>query len=128
MTDAKLKKKVLVVDDDLAVLTLLGKTLENIGFEVFKGSNGQEALAFVRKNKPDLIILDQMMPIMDGIKVCALLKADRRFREIPIIMFTASADETDRKLSQEMGANAFCNKPLNVSDLVQKIQELIKQR
>ncbi|MEI7999699.1 MAG: response regulator [Candidatus Omnitrophota bacterium] len=125
MVESIKKKKILIVDDDPMLVTLMVKTLENLGFDVLKAYNGQEGLAVVKENKPDLIILDQMMPKMDGIKACALLKADKRFHDIPIIMFTASAEDSDRKLSQQMGADAFCNKPLNEVVLVQKIRELL---
>ena len=120
-----LKKKILMVDDDPMILALMVKTLQAMGFEVLKGSNGQEALAIVKQTLPDLIILDQMMPKMDGIKACAFLKTDRRFLHIPVIMFTASAEEADRKLSKEMGANDYCNKPLNVAELKEKIEKLL---
>jgi CheY-like chemotaxis protein len=125
MTDT-VKKKVLMVDDDPMIIALMTKTLEGMGFEVFKSNNGQEALTTLKQVKPDLIIMDQMMPIMDGIKACALIKADKRFKDIPVIMFTASADEAQKKLSEQVGANAYCNKPLNVAVLSQKIQELLK--
>ena len=115
-----------MVDDDAMIIALMKKTLENMGFEVVTGSNGQEALNLVKKYEFDLIILDQMMPKMDGIKACALIKADRRFTNIPVVMFTASAQESDKKLSQQVGANAFCNKPLNVAQLTQIIQGLLK--
>ncbi len=126
IADEVVKKRVLIVDDDLMVITLMSKTLENMGFEVFQGFNGQEALVVVKKTPMDLIILDQMMPKMDGIKACALIKADKRFRHIPVIMFTASADEKDKKLSEQVGANAYCNKPLDLLILTQKIKELLK--
>ena len=126
MTD-QAKKKILIVDDDPMIVALMVKTLENMGFDVLKGSNGQEALAIVKETKPDLIILDQMMPKMDGIKTCGFLKADKRFANIPVIMFTASAEESDWALSKEMGANEYCNKPLNVTELKTKIDQLLAQ-
>ena len=125
MTDQP-KKKILIVDDDPMIVALMVKTLQSMGFDVLKGSNGQEALAIVKETMPDLIILDQMMPKMDGIKACAFLKADKRFLHIPVIMFTASAEEADRALSKEMGANDYCNKPLNVTELKSKIDQLLK--
>jgi len=120
------KKKVLVVDDDLMAVSLMSRAILNMGFEVFKAYNGLEALAAIKEELVDLIILDQMMPKMNGIKTCALIKIDSRYRHIPVIMFTASADESDRKISEQVGANAFCNKPLDVALLTQKIQELLK--
>ena len=126
MADEIVKKKILVVDDDLMAVALMSRTLLNMGFDVIKGYNGQEALALIKQNPVDLIILDQMMPKMNGIKACALIKMDKRYRHIPVIMFTASADESDKKISEQVGANGYCNKPLDVAVLTQKIQELLK--
>ena len=84
------KKKILVVDDDLMIVTLVSKVVENMGFEVIKAYNGKEALGIIKQTQVDLIILDQMMPKINGIKACALIKVDKRFRNIPVIMFTAS--------------------------------------
>jgi len=120
------KKKVLVVDDDIKEVLLMSKVLEGMGFEVLKAGDGQEALAMIKQSLVDLIILDQMMPKMDGMKACALIKADKRYRHIPVIIFTASAEESVRKSSEQVGANAFCNKPLNVSVFTQKVRELLK--
>lgn len=125
MAEEIVKKKILMVDDDPMIVTLMVKTLEGLGYEVLKGSNGVEALAIIKTTVPDLIILDQMMPKMDGIKTCALIKADKRFLNIPIIMFTASAEESDKQLSKQMGANEYCNKPLNVPELKHKIEQLL---
>ena len=125
MAEETVKKKILMVDDDPMIVALMVKTLEGLGYEVLKGTNGLEALAIVKQTKPDLIILDQMMPKMDGIKTCAMLKADKRFINVPVIMFTASAEEADRTLSKQMGADDYCNKPLNVAELKQKIEQLL---
>jgi CheY-like chemotaxis protein len=121
----EIKKKILIVDDDVVGIAILAKAFEEMGFAILKGHNGQEALTMVKNNKVDLIILDQLMPKMDGIKACALIKADKRFRHIPVIMFTASANESDKKLAQEVGADAYCNKPLNLPVLSRKIKDLL---
>jgi len=126
MTAEGVNKKILVVDDDHMTVALISKVLINLGFEVLKAYDGQEALLIIKNNPVDLIILDQMMPRMNGIKACALIKADKRFKHIPVIMFTASADESDRKISEQVGANGYCNKPLDVDVLTQKIHELLK--
>lgn len=125
MSDEQVKKKILVVDDETGSLLLLKSCLEKAGFEVAQGTNGQEALALVKQNIPDLIVMDRMMPKMDGLKACALLKSDRRFCNIPVIMLTASAEKADQKLSEQVGINAFMNKPLNPAALVAKVQELL---
>lgn len=120
------KKQILVVDDDIKEVLLMSRILEGMGFEVKKAGDGQEALAMIKQSAVDLIILDQMMPKMDGIKACALIKADKRYRHIPVIIFTASAEDSVKKISEQVGANAFCNKPLNVSVFTQKVRELLK--
>jgi CheY-like chemotaxis protein len=120
------KKKILVVDDDIKEVLLMSRTLEGMGFEVKKAGDGQEALDIIKQSSVDLIILDQMMPKMDGIKACALIKADKRYRHIPVIIFTASAEDSVKKISEQVGANAFCNKPLNIAVFTQKVRELLK--
>ena len=99
--------------------------LEKEGFEVLEAANGLEALAMVKKHMPSLIIMDRMMPKMDGLKACALIKSDRRFCSIPVIMLTSSAERSDRQLSAQVGADHFLNKPLNSAELMAKVQELI---
>jgi CheY-like chemotaxis protein len=120
------KKKVLIVDDDAKELLLISRTLEGMGLDVLQADNGQDALAMIRQVLVDLIILDQMMPKMDGIKACALIKSDKRYRNIPVIIFTASAEESVKKIAQQVGADAFCNKPLSVPTFTQKVRELLK--
>lgn len=88
---------------------------------------GLEGLEKVKKEKPDLVILDLMLPKMDGYKVCGLLKADKRYNKIPIIMFTAKAQEEDMKLGKEVGADAYITKPFEPQVLLKKIKELLKE-
>ncbi len=125
MAETDSRKKILIADDDPGVIALLSSRLQAAGFEVIRSVNGHEALALVKKTPPDLIILDQMMPKVDGVRACALLKADRRFYRIPIIIATASAESSDRELSEKLGANAFVNKPLNMPDLLRRITDLL---
>ncbi len=122
-----LKHKILVVDDDAGTVAFLKKTLEEKGFKVFCAGNGREALAAVKADLPELMIIDRMMPKMDGIKTCAMIKVDKRFYKIPVIMITASAEASDKQLSEEVGVNAFLNKPLNINDLMAKVYELIER-
>jgi len=122
-----IKKKVLVVDDDKGTVLLLTKILTEKGFEVLKAYDGQEALALIKQTIPDLIIIDRMMPKMDGIKACALMKADKRFYKIPIVMITASAEKSDQELSAKIGVDAFLNKLLNAADVVGKVEILINR-
>ncbi|MDP3791427.1 MAG: response regulator [Candidatus Omnitrophota bacterium] len=120
-----MSKKILVVDDEVQLVEMLKMRLEATGYGVVCAYDGQEALEKAKKEKPDLIILDLMLPKMDGYKVCGLLKNDSRYAKIPIIMFTARAQEEDIALGKEMGAEAYITKPFDPKLLLGKIQELI---
>ena len=118
-------KKILLVDDEPNIVLLLETRLKANGFQVVSAADGLAALEAVKKEKPDLIILDLMLPKMDGYKVCGLLKKDTRFAKIPILIFTARAQAEDVKLGQELGADAYIVKPFEPKTLLEKIQELI---
>lgn len=119
-------KKILVVDDENRIVDMLKIRLEANDYEVVCAYDGQAGLETAKKENPDLIILDLMLPKMDGYKVCGLLKSDSRYAKIPIIMFTARAQETDKKLGEEVGANAYITKPFDPQVLLAKITELIQ--
>ncbi|MDI6808398.1 MAG: response regulator [Candidatus Eisenbacteria bacterium] len=125
MEGAERRKKILVVDDELDLTKILRISLEAQGFEVIVASDGQNGLAKAREEKPDLIILDLMLPRIDGYRVCRLLKFDERFRNIPIIMLTARIQETDKKLSLEMGADSFIPKPYDFARLTETVGILL---
>lgn len=120
-------KKILLVDDETGLVELMKMRLEREGYEVIAGYDGQEALGKARKEKPDLIILDLMLPKLDGYKVCGLLKKDARYSKIPIIMFTARAEEEDRKIGEEVEADAYIVKPFEPKLLLTKIKELLER-
>lgn len=120
------KKKILVVDDEKDLVEAVKFRLEANNYEVIQAYDGQEALVQARKLKPDLIILDLMLPKIDGYKVCRMLKFDERYKKIPIIMFTARAQESDKKLGEEVGADAYITKPFEPEVLLSKIKELLK--
>jgi DNA-binding response OmpR family regulator len=119
-------KKILVVDDEAQLVDMVKMRLEANNYEVIAAYDGQEGLEKAKKEKPDLIILDLMLPKMDGYKVCGLLKADARYNKIPIIMFTARAQKSDKQMGQEVGADAYIAKPFGASVLLTKISELLK--
>jgi len=119
-------KKILLVDDEPQLLDMVKMRLEANSYEVITAYDGQEAFEKTKKEKPDLIIMDLMLPKMDGYKVCGLLKKDARFTKIPIIIFTARAQQADIKLGEELGANAYITKPFEPKVLLDKIQELLK--
>ena len=120
-------KKILIVDDEPGYLTLVKNRLEAAEYQVLTAQEGQEALEKAKREKPDLIILDLMLPKMDGYKVCGLLKRDTRYSKIPVILFTARAQEADRKQGEEVGADAYLTKPFDAPALLAKIEELIEK-
>jgi len=119
--------KILVVDDEPDIVRVITKTLEVNGYEVITANDGQEGLEKAKTEKPDLIVLDLMLPKIDGYKVCGLLKKDTRYVKTPIILFTAKAQAKDVKLGEEVGADAYITKPFEAEVLLSKIEELIKE-
>ncbi|NQV04100.1 MAG: response regulator [Candidatus Omnitrophica bacterium] len=124
MTD---KKRILIVDDEDDLRNMLKFRLEAMDYDVSEAVDGQEGLDKARSDRPDLIILDLMLPKIDGFKVCRMLKFDEKYKHIPIIMFTARAQEKDKQIGKEMGAEAYITKPFDPDILLDKIRELLKQ-
>ncbi len=124
MTD---RKRILVVDDEDDLRSMLKFRLEAMDYDVSEAVDGQEGLDKARSSRPDLIILDLMLPKIDGFKVCRMLKFDEKYKHIPIIMFTARAQEKDKQIGKEMGAEAYVTKPFDPDILLSKIKELLKQ-
>ncbi|MBN3039120.1 MAG: response regulator [Candidatus Omnitrophica bacterium] len=120
-----MSKKILLVDDEAQLVEMMTMRFEAAGYEVISANDGQAALDKARNENPDLIILDLMLPKMDGYKVCALLKKDSRYKDIPIILFSAKAQEEDRKLGDEVGADAYIAKPFEPEELFGKIKQLL---
>ncbi|MBI2095321.1 MAG: response regulator [Candidatus Omnitrophica bacterium] len=118
-------KKILVVDDETELVAMVKMRLEANRYEVITAADGQEGLDAARRERPDLILLDLMLPKIDGYKVCGLLKADTRFRAIPVIVFTARAQDSDKKMAEETGADAYLTKPFEPQALLKKIAEFI---
>jgi len=115
-------KKILVVDDEVDLVETIRFSLEVEGFETMVAYHGEEALSLARKENPDLIILDLMLPKLDGYKVCRLLKFDERYKHIPILMLTAKAQEKDRLLGKETGADDYMTKPFDIDHLMEKVK------
>ena len=121
------KYKILLVDDEEDMVETVKVRLEANDYEVSVAADGVEGLDKARQEKPDLMILDLMLPKMDGYKVCGLLKKDARYAKIPIILFTARAQESDEKLGEEVGADAYLGKPFKPQLLLDKIKELLQK-
>jgi DNA-binding response OmpR family regulator len=119
------KKKILIVEDETDVATVLAMLLEAQEYEVIRAKDGPQALEKARREKPDLILLDIMLPKIDGFKVARMLKFDENFRHIPIIMLTAKIQEKDRRMGMETGADAYVTKPFDNSVLLQRISEIL---
>jgi DNA-binding response OmpR family regulator len=115
-------KKILIVDDETDLVETVRFPLEMEGFNVLVSYNGEDALNQARKEKPDLIILDLMLPKLDGYKVCRLLKFDERYKHIPILMLTAKTQEKDKILGMETGADEYITKPFEMNDLMEKVK------
>lgn len=118
--------RVLVVDDEPDLVRVLEFGLRASGYTVESASDGQEGLKKAREIKPDVILLDLMLPKLDGYKVCRLLKFDDRFKHIPIIILSARTQEGDQALALEMGANRFVTKPYDFSEILGYIETLLK--
>jgi two-component system, OmpR family, alkaline phosphatase synthesis response regulator PhoP len=119
------QKKILVVDDEVDLVEILRFPLEMEGYQVLVSYNGEEALNLARKESPDLILLDLMLPKLDGYKVCRLLKFDERYRHIPVLMLTAKTQEKDKVLGMETGANEYITKPFDIELLMDKIRSYL---
>ena len=122
------KKKILLVDDERDLVETMTFQLEAAGYEVISAYDGLEGLSKAKKEKVDLMILDLMLPKMDGYKVCALLKKDSRYSNIPIMLFSARAQASDLKMGEEVNADAYVVKPFDSKALLVKIKELISAR
>ncbi len=119
------KKKILVVEDEAELTGAIRIRLEQAGYEVLTADDGQEALEKARGENPDLIVLDLMLPKIDGYKVCRMLKFDEKYKKIPVVMLTARAQEKDEDLGYEVGADVFITKPFKYQVLLAKIAELL---
>ncbi len=119
------KENVLVVDDEIGALTLIGIMLERGGFDVLKAKDAKAALATLDRSEPSLIILDVMMPGMDGIELCELLRQRDDTRETPILILSARNDADSIMRGMEAGANDYLPKPILHHDLVTKVRNMI---
>lgn len=120
------KRRILLVDDEPDLVQMVSVRLTASDYEVVPAYDGQQALDQVKQVKPDLIILDLMLPKLDGYKVCRLLKFDERTKSIPILIFTARAQVEDVTLATECGADAYLTKPFEAKALLGKIQDLLE--
>jgi two-component system, OmpR family, KDP operon response regulator KdpE len=119
------KKNVLIVDDDPAILKLLSMNLKARGYDIFTANDGEESLEAVQKNFIDLIILDLMMPKIDGVEVCRRI---REWSDVPIIILSARGDENDKVKCLELGADDYLTKPFGIAELMARIKTAFRHR
>ncbi len=118
---------ILVVEDEVDIQEIVSYNLEKAGFTVASVDSGEAALQLIRKELPDLVVLDLMLPGMDGLEVCRLLKQDASTRDLPILMLTARAEEVDRVVGLELGADDYVVKPFSARELTLRIQAILRR-
>ena len=119
--------KILLVDDEASIRELVRFNLEKAGYQVQEAADGQEAVHAIRQAKPDLVVLDLMLPGLDGLDVCRLVKGSRETASIPIIMLTAKTEEIDKIIGLEMGADDYMTKPFSPRVLVARIHSVLRR-
>ena len=116
--------KILVVDDEALLVKGIRFNLKSDGYEVITGSNGQEAVELTKSESPDLVVLDVMMPVMDGLTACGKI---REFSDVPIILLTAKADDMDKLIGFDHGADDYLTKPFNILELKARIRAMLRR-
>jgi phosphate regulon transcriptional regulator PhoB len=120
--------RILVADDERDIVELIAYNLEKDGFPVLKAYDGETALELARRGRADLLLLDWMLPGIQGLELCRMLRRDARTASLPIIMVTAKGDEMDRVLGLEMGADDYITKPFSVRELVARVRAVLRRR
>lgn len=123
--DLKMNQTILVVDDEKAIVDILEFNLKRDGYDVLKAYNGEDAIEMFRERNPDLILLDIMMPKIDGLQVC---KTIRNESNIPIILLTAKAEEVDKVIGLEFGADDYVTKPFSVREVMARVKANLRRR
>ena len=121
------REKILIVDDEMATLLPLKRSLEAQGYIVIEAYDGYQAIEKAKTEKPELIVLDLMLPGIDGFEVCAKLKKDENTGKIPVIMLTAKDEVRDKVVVLEMGADDYVTKPFNLNELKARIKNVLKR-
>ena len=119
-------KKILIVDDEQDIVESLKFVLENCDYTCYCAYNGEDGLKLAREIVPDLMILDVMMPRINGYKISRLLKFDQKYKNIPILMVTARSREEDKLIGEETGADEYITKPFDLDEVVATVQKYIE--
>lgn len=121
------KQTILVVDDEKDLLDLIEYNLRKEGFEVLKAENGEQGIETAREAKPDLVLLDIMMPKMTGLEVCEIMRQDKTLKNIPIIFLTARSDEKTEVEGLDKGADDYITKPISTTKLISRIKAVLRR-
>jgi len=125
--DEPMSKKILIVEDEHDLVKLLKYNLEKEGFRVNYTTEGSLALAEIRRDEPDLVILDLMLPGIDGLEVCRQLRRNEKYSALPILMLTARGEEADRVVGLEIGADDYVTKPFSMRELIARVRALLRR-
>jgi len=121
------KEKILIVEDDPDIVEMIDYNLKKEGYRIISVLNGEDAIGIAEKENPDLIILDLMLPEMDGFQVCKHLRSEEKTSSVPIIMLTAKSQETDKVVGLELGADDYMTKPFSPRELVARIKAVLRR-
>lgn len=121
------KPRILIVEDESALVEILRYNLEKEGFDVAAATDGEEALTTIEEQRPDLVILDWMLPLVSGLEICRQLRRKGETRDLPIIMLTARGEEADRVRGLEVGADDYVAKPFSPSELVARVRAVLRR-
>ncbi len=123
-----MNKKILIIEDDPSALRFVGYALEQEGYQVLTATNGLAGIRKVQNEEPDLIVLDIMLPGIDGFEICHRLRAEPQTAQLPILMLSAKAQEVDKATALKVGADDYISKPWCRSELVTKIATMLEQK
>jgi two-component system phosphate regulon response regulator PhoB len=121
------KPRILIVEDESALVEILRYNLEKEGFDVAAATDGEEAITAIEEQRPDLVILDWMLPLVSGLEICRQLRRKGETRDLPIIMLTARGEETDRVRGLEVGADDYVAKPFSPSELIARVRAVLRR-
>ncbi len=122
-----MQRNILIVDDEKDIVELVAYNLDREGYRITKAYDGQQAWQFIRENRPDLLILDLMLPGINGFELCRLIRKQRETEDLPIIMLTAKTDSVDKIMGLEIGADDYLTKPFNVRELLARVRAVLRR-
>ncbi|MBI4981721.1 MAG: response regulator [Candidatus Omnitrophica bacterium] len=122
-----MKEKILIVDDEKDIVKMLDYNLKKEGYRTAFAYDGEDALVLVKREHPDLILLDLMLPEIDGLEVCKQLKKEEKTAGIPVIMLTAKSQETDKVIGLELGADDYITKPFSIRELIARVKVVLRR-